>query len=146
MNNDLTVKLMQEIGLDIDNNKHIVDQDTGSLLQFNGKNLKFVENEEEFIPRGDAAFDPIGNPKLMNHLFSYYTSKIHDEDGRYVNIYYPVQDSKDVKKGAIELKEEKENIKLRSENYYNDSLKYMDLILQLNGEDGNLSEYDDKIK
>lgn len=141
MQKELTSRLMQEIGLDVDNKNHIIDQDTGNLIQYNGKNLKYTE-ESQSILRSEMEFNPIENPKLMSHLFSYYTNKIHEEDGRYVNIYYSVQDNPNTKKGAIELKEEKENISMKSASYNNDSLKYMDLILQLNGEDSNLAEYD----
>lgn len=138
---ELTEKLMQEIGLEIDSNHCIVDQDNGSRLQFNGKNLKYIEDGIR-TGRNDLEFNPVENSKLMNHLFSYYTNKIHQEDGRYINIYYPVECAEN--KGFIELKDGDNNI-MRSGEYYNDSLKYADLIFQLNGEeDVDLSEYDSK--
>lgn len=145
MSNEVLLnRLMSEIGLDIDETNHIVDQDTGSSLQFNGKNLIFIDNPMQRINkrRNDIPFNPIESPKLMNHLFSYYINKIHEEDGRYINIYYPVQEPGN-RKGCIELKEETTNTTIRSNEYSNDCLKYMDLILQLNGNDDNdLSDYD----
>ena len=133
----LVNKLMQEIGLDVNDNNCIIDQDNGNLLQFNGKNLKY--NTDRFS-KADVPFDPIQNVKLMSHLFSYFTGKLNDEDGRYINIYYPV-DIPNSKKGVIELKEN--NNTIRSNPYYNDSLKYADLIFKLSGEENvDLNEYD----
>lgn len=134
----LTEKIMQEIGLEADQDNCIVDQDTGIQLQFNGKKIKYDKN----IHMGkEICFDPVENTKLMHHLFSYYVDKVHNEGGRYINIYYPVE-GQTPNKGSIELKDDQNN-KMRSAEYYNDSLKYADLIFQLNGEtDVNLSEYD----
>lgn len=141
MHDSLMQKIMQEIGLDIDDNNHIIDQDTGVALQFKGKQLKYINNKKCRLERNEIPFDPVCDAKLMNNLFAYYINKINAEDGRYVNIYYSVQD-KNSKKGSIILKEERDNITMQSNSYYNDSLKYMDLILQLNGNDNNLNAYD----
>lgn len=135
MYEELLNRLMSEIGLDVDDNNHIVDQDTGMNLQFNGKNLLCDDPTKRiFKKRDEITFNPIESPKLMNSLFSYYINKIHEEDGRYINIYYPVQDGD---KGYMELKEETTNTTMKSNSYKNDCLKYADLILQLNGNDDN---------
>lgn len=142
-NIELVNKLMQEIGLDIDNNNYIIDQDNGNQIKFNGKNLKYNSDQNNNRRNSnEILFNPIENPKLMNNLFSYYTDKINQEDGRYVNIYYPLDSGDNSGKGKIELKEDT-NDTLQSNNYYNDCLKYADLIFQLGGDTNvDLTEYD----
>ena len=121
--------VMHEIGLDVDKYNNIVDQDNGQPLHFNGKVLKYnLSNRKIHMGRNDIEFDPIDNTKIMSHLFSYYLDKKNEEDGTYFPVYFPV--NKADGKSALEVRG---NSTFKSKSYKNDSLKYVDLILRING-------------
>lgn len=122
---DFNNKVMQEIGLEVDSNGNVIDQDSRNLIQFKSKNIKCTN-----IGRDDIPFNPLENASLMSKLFSYYVDKLDKEDGRYVSVYYPNARDKG-EKGYIELKEGTNVIK--SGTYYNDSIKYAELMITLNG-------------
>jgi hypothetical protein len=134
---DFNIKVMHEIGLEVDKNNNIVDQDTGNTLTFKDKTIKY---ENANTRRDEVQFDPLSNPPMMNSLFDYYLNKIEGE-GKYVKEYHKSNNEKG-EKGYIELKENKQNI--RSGSYYNDSVKYADLILKINEskDDINLPAFD----
>lgn len=117
--------MLQEMGLEIDKRGNVVDQDTGTNLQFKGKAIKIGCTE-----KNEVEYNPIDNPNLMNALFNYYVDKVNREEDRYISVYYPSSKDK-TEKGSIELRVGNETIK--SDNFYNDSIKYGDLVLKLNG-------------
>lgn len=140
MLNNLTYQIMCEIGLEIDNEMRVVDQDFGNVIMFKGKSLKASNDplREPFIGRNDIFFDPVNNFKLMSGLFQYYIQKLSNLEGRYFNIFYPVQLPSG--KTYIEIKENMNPI--RSGSYFNPCIAYIDLIFRLNGEEYDLSVYD----
>ena len=140
-NKEFAIKMMQEIGLEITRDHHIVDQDTGDMLSFNGKLAKFYPEEgmTQIIHNGDVLFDPLDNQGMMSHLFSYFTNKLDTQDGRYVSTVFPSTQDK-AAKGTISCREGQEIIV--SDSYYKDSLKYGSLISKLNGGDDKFDEYD----
>lgn len=134
---DFNIRMLQEIGLEIDKTGHVVDQDTGTKLQFKGKHLKVGPCNREEIP-----FDPFTNSNIMSSLFGYFVSNKMEEEGRYVSTYYSTTKERN-ERGTIELKEGEEVV--ASAKYYSDSLKYGDLILKLNGNGGeDLSALDEE--
>ena len=138
---DISRKIFRAVGLDVDNANKVIDQDTCMPIEFKGKCIKYTSdpNKNLLLAKNDILFDPINNPKLMSNLFGYYLTKLEETENTVFNSYY-------VKPGnegrtAIELKSDSETI--TSKYYKNDSIKYMDMILRLNGEsDINLNEYD----
>ena len=140
-NIEISRKIFRAIGLDVDNANKVIDQDTCRPIEFKGKCIKFTSDPDKnlLLAKNDILFDPINNTKLMSNLFGYYLTKLEEMENTVFNSYY-------VKSGnegrtALELKNESGTI---TSNYYNnDSIKYMDMILRLNGEsDINLNEYD----
>lgn len=139
MMNDLNYKLMCDIGLDLDNNMNIIDQDFGNIIMIKGKALKAsLNNIEPFIGGGDILFDPMNNYKLMANLFSYFIQKTQSTEDRYFNVFYPVQGSDN--KTAMEIKENMTVI--RSGFYSNPCIAYIDLVFRINDEVYDLSMYD----
>lgn len=136
---ELSDILMREIGLDIDSNQCIIDQDTGIPLEYNGKKIVYEGNRS----KTSVPFDPLNNTKMMSHLFSYYTEKVAEEDGRYFSAFYQVNDS--ATKNHLEAKDESSGLVIKSEPYVNDTLKYADLILKINGVEMDLSKKDKKM-
>ena len=125
----ITQIIMHEIGLDVDKNNNIVDQDNGQPIHFNGKELKYNLGEKKLrIGRNDVEFDPIENTKIMSHLFSYYLDKKNEEDGTYFPVYFSVSNPDG--KSSLEIKGDNT---FKSKYYKNESLKYADAILRING-------------
>lgn len=135
----LNEKIMKEIGLNVNSNNYIIDQDNGNEIKMNGKYL-ISERGKTNIKDNSIIFDPRSNKKQMLNLFSYYTDKLNEEDGRSISVFYP-SNNKDGS-GIITLIDDN-NEKMDSNNYNNDCLKYADLIFQLSGDTNvDLSEYD----
>lgn len=132
---------MEELGLYADPNGRILDQQTDELLQIKGKTLKFVNDPAIRLERGEMEFDPLNNQTLANNLFGFYIDRRYNESGdRYVSNYATVADQQNKNMGVLQVKSEEGTIV--SNPYYMDSLKYMDMIKRMNGEEANLAEFD----
>lgn len=144
MMNELEYELLLAIGLSVDSNCNLIDQDYGTIVYLNGKNIKAKRGAiEPFIRRTDVYFDPVNNVKLMRTLFQYFINKINDLDNRYFSVFFPV--FKDNGSTAIEIKSETESF--RSDYYYNESLRYIDLIFKISGyEYVDMKKYDFKVR
>lgn len=142
--NDLEYQLLLTIGLSVDANHNLIDQDYGTIVYLNGKNIKVKRGPvEPFIRKTDIYFDPLNNMKLMRSLFQYFINKIHDLDNRYFSVFFPVYGDNGAI--AIEIKSETESFK--SDYFHNESLRYMDLIFKISGYDHiNLKQYDFKVR
>lgn len=133
-------QIMQEIGLELTPDNYVVDQDTGDLITVNGKKLKYCNEENgDRIGYTDCVFDPLNNNQLMSQLFYYYTRKLTNE-ARYISVVYSSSQDK-MSKGTISCKED--NIEVKSDPYYKDSLKYGSLINKLNGGNDSYSDFDE---
>lgn len=140
MINNLTYQLMCEIGLEVDQEMRLVDQDLGNVIMFKGKTLKvnLGGQRQPFIGRNDILFDPVNNYKIMSTIFAYYVQKLTNLEGRYFNIFYAVP----LPSGKT-YAEIKENMKvIRSGTYFNPCIAFIDLVFRLNNEEYDLSAYD----
>lgn len=142
--NDLEYQLLLAIGLSVDTNHNLIDQDYGTIIYLNGKNIKSNRGTiEPFIRKTDVYFDPINNVKLMRTLFQYFINKINDLDNRYFSVFFPVY--KDNGLISIEIKSELESFK--SDYFYNESLRYIDLIFKISGYNFiDVKQYDFKVR
>ena len=160
INRDFNTIIMQEVGLDVDERGYIIDQDNGNKLQFKGK---YIKSSDAPIGRNDVKFDPLNNVNMMGNIFSYFTNKITEEEGRYVDIFYQNQPEKNAP-GSMTVKihnrvfddECCEFIEdgpvssadveiIESKKYVNTALQYADLILNISGDTmTDLSEFDKK--
>lgn len=134
-------KVLQEIGLEVDEDGRLIDDETGSSIMFKGKLLK-VNN----VGKNDILYDPLENPAMMGKLFTYFLNKNEKETGVGTRTFgYGNSNKKD--KSYIELKKE-DNSVVRSKSYYNDSLKYAEIIFKMNSDiyDEDLSPLDAKKK
>lgn len=136
---EFTIKVLQEVGLEIDTNDRVIDQDNNSLVKFKGKTLKFNPDKKPLINRTEIEFNPLENPNIMNYMMSYYVKKLEEEENRYIGMFF-LTDTED--NGRAQCKE---NGKLVSSDlFFNDSVKYADLISKLNGNTSvDFSKYDD---
>ena len=130
--------IMQEIGLGVDNHQKVMDQDTRETLKFKDKNIKYSSQNNVIITKNDIPFDPYETRNLMSSLFDHFTEKMNEEEDVYVSMYYDIPGDKGTALEAVVNGE-----KIKSDYYTNDSLRYLDLIMQINGSDKTvLRQYD----
>lgn len=130
--NDL---VLNEIGIEFRNNI-LVDQDTHQTLYFNDKCISLFDHRLFKY----HIFNPLTDLKLMTFLFNYFLEKIKEEDDIYVDVVYYKQVINSYKSPLALRANGKEYL---SRIYNLESLKYLDLICQLNGgTDVDLSRYD----
>ena len=119
--------IMDEIGLTVDNYAMVIDQDSREYLKFKDKNIKYSSRNCIPISTNDIAFDPGSNRNMMSCLFEHFTRKI-EEEGTYVSIFYERIEGY---KSRLEARVNGEVVS--SSLYSNASLKYVDMIMRLNG-------------
>lgn len=133
---EINMLIMQEIGLEVRQNQRIYDQDTGDAIRLNGMDIVAPGC---YGGRQAIEFDPFNNRKMMGQMFGYFLEKYSDETDVDVLSYYNVDAGAN---GRVECKMS-DNTMITSKPYARDSLKYTDIIMQLNGEgDTDLSKYD----
>lgn len=143
---ELNDMVMRKIGLDLDRQYNIIDQDTGIQLQLNGKLIKYYFGSEINNPDsnvdGDKILDSMRDSYLMNFLVAYYIGKLKYEDpDLYIYSFHPIND-RFSERTALEFKG---SINLKTRFYYNDCLKFIEGLYRLDNDDIDLSEYDTMI-
>lgn len=145
MNDPMNKIIMNEIGLTVDSQSKVLDQDSREYLRYKSKNMKYSSQSQVTLGNKDIPFDPVSNKNIMSSLFDHFGRKIEDE-GIYVSMYS--ERNTDDQKSSLEAKVniDGEDTVLTTKSYYNDSLKYVDMIMQLNSPSSevDLSKYDKK--
>lgn len=78
-----------KIGLFINNNNEIVDQDTLNPILYKGKKLK-VSNT--INPKKEVLYNPVYDENMMRYLLFYYLQKLEVFNNQYYPINYPIYD------------------------------------------------------
>lgn len=126
--------VLDEIGLEFSQNNQLIDQDTRNIIMISSKPIT-----REATGYG-YKFDPLRNPKLMGFLFSYFANKLLSEQYIYIDVVY-YKTIKNSRNSPLAVKAD--GTEYVSKVYSLESLKYLDLICQLNGgTDVDLSRYD----
>lgn len=134
---EINLKIMQELGLEPNRHKQLIDQDSGMAITINGMP---VMAPGYYGGRNSIEFDPYNNKKMMSQLFGHFLEKYADENDVSVSAFYNI-DGKDTL-GRVECKFT-DNQTITSGAYSRDTLKYVDIVMQLNGEpECDLSKYD----
>lgn len=115
--NFLIIKLFETIGLTVNKDNVIQDQDTRSIINYRGFNLTYNN------------FDPIENRDLAISLFKYFLKKIETYMNLYCLIFF--EERNEINKTRIVMNTS--NGTYISNYYYNKALAYIDIILMLNG-------------
>lgn len=135
---EVNALFMSELGFEIGKNQRIFDQDTGLPLEVGG--VKFVA-PDCYGGKQSAEFDPYNSRKQMSQFFGYFMDKQADETGKEIMSYYAIDDRKG-NKGRIQCKFD-DNTVITSGSYMRDSLKYIDIVMQINGDEcPDLEKYD----
>lgn len=134
--------VLREVGLDLDHQYNVVDQDTGVQLQINGKLIKYyfgTDTNPDSNVNGDKILDAVRDSYLMNFLVAYYIEKVKEEEpDLYIYSYHSINDRYSPKT-ALEFKG---SLNVRTRFYLNDCLKFIEGLYRLTGGDIDLTEYD----
>ncbi len=137
LDKEINIKIMQELGLEPNSDKQIIDQDTGMPIAINGMP---VVAPGCYGGKNSIEFDPYNNKKMMNKFFGFFLDKYSCENDVDVLAYYNIDGQDNT--GSIECRLDDDST-LISKNYRRDSLKYTDIIMQLNGDTNiDLNKYD----
>lgn len=141
---DLTYNLLNTIGLSINANGHIYDQDTKIVLDFHGSKLKATVNPNIpcFAGQGEVMFDILNNVRLVTTLLGYCIDKETAMNGfRSISNY--LEENPETKQSALTIK--MEDGSLRTTGYYeNKCLKFINAIFLVYEDIVDLSNFDIK--
>lgn len=125
---EINIRIMQELGYEPNRHRQLVDQDSGIPIVINGMP---VMAPGYYGGRNSVEFDPYNNKKMMNQVFGHFLEKYADENGINVSTFYNIDGTDGT--GRVECKFS-DNQTITSGAYARDSLKYVDIIMQLNGD------------
>lgn len=139
MQNPLNRKLMTEVGLTTDKNNRVIDDENREPLIIKDNYLKYSSQYSVTVKNNEQLFDPMSNKYQMSVVFDHFLGKISEEDTP-VTMYNEINNG-----SAIEVVLDDGKV-ITTKDYNNDSLKYIDAIMQLNGssEVDKLKDYDNK--
>lgn len=133
--------ILFKLNLGIDSDRIITDQETGSKILIKGKPLLLKEYGSVYY-ENEVEFDPINNQKLTSSLLSLYNKYLIEEGYESVSIYFYLPPNKDGKV-SISAKTSNDRV-IITKPYFNDSLRIIDLIFKISGEDIELEEFDSR--
>lgn len=143
MHDPLNKMIMEEIGLTVDKQNRVYDQDTRQPILFKDKSMKYSSQHSVALSNNDMVFDPANNKGLMGSLFDYYTQKLEDEEGVYVAGHFEESDEN----GRVAVNMTVDDKQIKTNYYTNNSLSYLEAIKALNGSnDLDLTGYDSERK
>lgn len=139
MKDPINKLIMQEIGLTTNIEKEVIDEETRLPIVIKDKVLKYSSSVCVPIKKNEMIFDPANNRGQMSILFDYFVNKLETE-GTEVDMYYDINDG-----SAMEVKIQGQTI--RTNEYNNDQLRYLDMMRRLNQSDpSDIRDLDDKRK
>lgn len=147
---DLIFALINEIGLSINSNNVLYDQDTHNIIYFGGKEIKCSIDPDKPVYKSEVAvvFDPIDDIKLMTTILGYYLEKERVLGETYPITYLTSQNKgKGLQPSNITVRLQTPDqgiIQVSSNFYYNKCLKIADIILRMGGQYCDLSNFDQK--
>lgn len=137
MINEIIYILLSELGLTLDSNFNIVEQNTGTVLQFNSKFIKFSYQGPFMIDGQESVwFDPINSEEIASKFYNYYTKVLYDSEAIRILHINEVQSVSDTRK-CIQVTYIENEEKLEYEtNYYNNlALAYLEIIFNFSRND-----------
>lgn len=132
----ITSNLLLAIGFSVNENGYIIDTDTCTRFEFNGKHIRTTLFGNPITHYGDIELD-IFNTRLMMTLLNFVMSRSTSEDGIYYRLYHEekINDTKtNLQKSRLVIGSSNGNI--TTDYYFNDSFKYIESMLKIsNAED-----------
>lgn len=141
---EMYYNLFLELGLGVNNDQYVYDQDTGIVLKFQDQYIKMNFNNDIYPGKNDIIFDPSTNYHLIRVLFGYYIDK-ERENGN--DIGYIADYKEEENQRALISKNERFRQRfvvktkrgdIKSDYFYNIYLAYIHAIFIISGN----NEYD----
>lgn len=142
----ITSSLLLAIGFSVNEDGYIIDTDTYTRFEFNGKHIRTTLFGNPITHFGDIELD-IFNTRLMMTLLNFVMSRSTSEDGIYYRLYHEekINDTKtNLQKSRLVIGSSNGNID--TDYYFNDSFKYIEAMMKISEADElgrELSKYDD---
>lgn len=143
---ELNYNLFLAIGLGINEEQHLYDQDTYKELNFKGKYIKASVNDMPvYAGKNDVVFMPSKNYHLMATLFGYYIDKeSKSEDGDKIGfIAQGTEDTPDKEFHRIFVQTSRLG-RIESDWFMNGYLGFIDCIFKMDGQMIDLHNFDVK--
>lgn len=146
---DMYYDLFSEIGLGINSQQYLYDQDTQIVLMFKDKYIKAsVTGEPLYAGRNDIVFEPAKNYTLMTRLFEYYLDKCQNSDDGdmlqgYIAHYIDDDETKEKQRVVVKTVGRGE---ISSNYYFNIYLAYIDCLFRIAGYNVNLNNFDIRVE
>lgn len=146
---EMYYNLFLEIGLSINNEQYIYDQDTGIVLKFKDKRIKMSFSNTVYGSNNDIIFDPSTNYDLMVKLFGYYIEK-ETSNGNDIGYIAHFTEEEAGRVFVPDGERFKQRLVIKTKNgdigtnyYYNLYLSYIEAIFIISGNTGyDLSNFD----
>jgi len=146
---EMYYNLFLEIGLSINMDQYIYDQDTGIVLKFKDKHIKMSFNNNVYAGNNDIIFDPSTNYNLIVTLFGYYIEK-ESANGNDIGYIAHFTEEEAGKVFVPKGERFKQRVVIRTKNgdiytnyFYNLYLAYIEAIFIISGNtDYDLSNFD----
>jgi hypothetical protein len=127
--------LFTEIGLGINNNSYLYDQDTFTEIKFKEKYIKATTQPITiYAGRNDIIFDPANNYQLMVSLLGYYIDKraVSEDEETIEFVAQYIEETPGREKQRVTVKTNNKG-DISSNFYYNIYLGYIEIIFLLGG-------------
>lgn len=140
MQNPLNRTIMIEVGLTTNKDDVVIDENREPII-CKDNYLKYSSQRSVPVKSNEQPFDPMSNKYQMGVVFDHFLGKL-EEDDITVDMYREIHDG-----NAIEVVLNG-GTTITTNDYNDESLKYVDAIMQLNGssEVNTLKKYDKKYK
>lgn len=140
---DLGRALIMEMGLSMDNDHVLYDQDTYTPISYQGKRVKYSSTDPDklYIGEGDVLFDPVHNYHMMLSMLGYYIDK--EKEAGNLDAIAPYSITAKDKTTAHGIKCEHGEC-VESDYYHNRCLGICDVILKRSYDDINIHQFDDE--
>ena len=144
---EITSDLLLAIGFSVEQDGYLINGDTCTRFEFNGRYLRSTLYGNPMIHHGDIEFD-IFNVRLMQNVLNFVLNRSTAEDGIYYRLYHEdrrssIDPSNNYVESNLTIGSSIEDI---STNYYsNESYKYIEAMFKVTNNDqfiDFLKEYD----
>lgn len=143
--NDIILNYFYEMGMSIDKNGYLYDQDLGNNISYKGNMIKAsVNGIPVYAGMNEIVFDPVHNYGLISTLFGTYLDKCQNsEDGDILGGYiaHGIEDSKMDKSQRVCVKTLNRG-EIASLYYQNVFLAYIDCTFRIAGYNVDLHPFD----
>jgi hypothetical protein len=131
---EMSYYLFMEIGLSVNSNNYLYDQDTGIQIRYKDKYIKAtVVPMDIYAGKNDIIFDPAHNYNLMTTLFGYFLDKeSNNEEGDKIGFIAQFIDDNETK-DKQRLSVQTQRGLYASEFYNNLYLAFIEMIFTLSG-------------